>query len=313
MPKSEDELNKIKGLAGIVAVYAAAKSNILSILLQADRDAWTRGPDGKFLGSSAAFWNSRISEIRKINNGTLKPNWREFTGSAVPREYDRGAEYADGFIPSELRGSRPIPPGRAKKITNIAGSAVNDMNAGLDQGLSTIRKWARSSQQDVLAESEIDRLVAESMDPRQLKSNLTKSFEKALGLTDKSGGRFITVNGRNYQLDKYCDMLARTKTRAAQSQGTIESVRRAGMDLVQVSKHNTTTPVCIPHEGRRYSISGTSAIYPMLREIPGYHPNCLHVITPFIAAPEDSKAGIEQLAEDKKQRKLNSERIKEAA
>ena len=313
MSKAEDELNEIRGLPTIVGLYAAAKSRIFSILTKADRDAWTRGPDGKMPGASAAFWSSRISEIRKINNQELKPQWGEFTANSTPREYERGVTYGNDAIPKELRNSRATPPGRAKKIASIAKGSSTDMGAGLDQGLETIRKWARSSQQDILLESVIDRAVSEASSVRQLKSKLTKKFEEALGLTDGSGGRTITINGRNYQIDKYAEMLARTKSRQAQSLGTMESCGAAGVDLVRISSHNTTTPVCIPHEGRVYSISGKSDIYPILREIPGFHPNCLHVMTPFIAAPADTARGQEQLAADRERKKKNAEKLKAAA
>lgn len=313
MPKAEDELNKIRGLPEISGIYAAARSRIYAILTRADRDAWTRGPDGKMPGSAASFWQSRIAEIKRIYQERLKPKWAKFSGKSVPKEYERGLRHGNESIPRELRNSKSAPPGRARKISNVTGGSVKDMNAALDQGLETIRKWARSSQQDIIRESQIDRLVSEAADVRELKSKLTRRFEDALGLTDGSGGRFITINGRNYQLDKYCETLARTKMRQAQSLGTLESCGAAGVDLVRISRHNTRTPVCLKHEGRIYSISGNSEIYPILREIPGFHPNCLHVMTPFIAAPADSDRWQEQLDADMAQRAKNAERLKEVS
>jgi hypothetical protein len=53
-----------------------------------------------------------------------------------------------------------------------------------------------------------------------------------------------------------------------------------GTDLVQVSSHNTTTKICMPYEGKVYSISGKDKRFPPLMNTPPYHPNCLHLIFP---------------------------------
>lgn len=60
-------------------------------------------------------------------------------------------------------------------------------------------------------------------------------------------------------------------------------------DLVQMTSHATACPICWPLQGRVYSISGRSSVYPPLDAAfsgghANIHPNCMHVILPYIPA-----------------------------
>jgi hypothetical protein len=69
-----------------------------------------------------------------------------------------------------------------------------------------------------------------------------------------------------------------------------------GYDLVKMSSHATTCPVCAVYQGRVYSISGRSKEYPALSVVfrNGYnniHPNCRHVVYAYIPALADDPEG----------------------
>lgn len=79
----------------------------------------------------------------------------------------------------------------------------------------------------------------------------------------------------------------------------INVTRDIDRDLVKMSEHYGACPICIPYEGRVYSLSGTNPNYPYLYDTPwdesyqNMHPNCRHLITPYI---EDLQTK-EQIAE----------------
>jgi len=92
--------------------------------------------------------------------------------------------------------------------------------------------------------------------------------------------KFITINGRNYNMRKYADLVAKTRLRVVQTDAVLNSCKEYENDLVKVSAHGTTTPICIPYEDNVYSLSGKHPIYPYLDAYTPFHPRCQHSIMP---------------------------------
>lgn len=87
--------------------------------------------------------------------------------------------------------------------------------------------------------------------------------------------------GRRWTLDRYSEMLLRTKAVEARNRGLINRIVENGHDLVQVSSHPTSCPLCAPWQGKILSITGVDDRYPSLAtaEKAGlFHPNCKHAI-----------------------------------
>lgn len=97
--------------------------------------------------------------------------------------------------------------------------------------------------------------------------------------------------GRTWSLDAYASMVARTTTREAYTAGTVDVVQRAGHDLLRISEHWPTCPICAVVQGRVVSVSGRSMDWPSARAVglPPYHPNCLHSVAPFIEELADEE------------------------
>lgn len=96
-----------------------------------------------------------------------------------------------------------------------------------------------------------------------------------------------TKNNRYLRLDNYSKMAARTINMEIQNNATILQVQELKYDLVKMSFHNGSCPVCRKYENRIYSISGKDKRFPKLN-IPfsnGFaviHPNCRHTLEPYI-------------------------------
>lgn len=91
--------------------------------------------------------------------------------------------------------------------------------------------------------------------------------------------------GHSWSLDRYAEMLFRTKVVEARNRGLVNRMAENGYDLVQVSYHIGSCPICAPWQGRILSIRGETPGYPTvaLAEAGGlFHPNCRHAINTVI-------------------------------
>lgn len=117
--------------------------------------------------------------------------------------------------------------------------------------------------------------------------------ERFIQKATKTGVVFRDKRGRRFSLDSYADMIARTARTQATNNGVVQQSITAKRDLVQLSSHAGACPICIPFEGRVYSISGRTKGYPKLSEAfsNGYstiHPNCRHILEPYIVEYDEN-------------------------
>lgn len=102
-------------------------------------------------------------------------------------------------------------------------------------------------------------------------------------LRDIDGERFfVDKRGRKWQPKHYARMVARTTTREAMSEAFLIRSAAANEDLVRVSSHpdGKVDPICVPYDGKLFSLSGRTAGLPVLDRRPPFHPNCRHVLIP---------------------------------
>ncbi len=121
----------------------------------------------------------------------------------------------------------------------------------------------------------LDDAILEGASRGELESILRVHFKR-----DLYEEKFIKINNRNYNLTKYARMVARTQMRTVQSEAVRNTSRQFNNDLIEISDHGTTTPICIPYEGNVYSISGNDSKYPYLDQWPPFHRNCEHSAAP---------------------------------
>jgi hypothetical protein len=121
----------------------------------------------------------------------------------------------------------------------------------------------------------------------QMRERVVKRLDERGLLTSKKDARLVRLIGkdgkaRNYNAQKYAEMLVRTASRDAHSRGIIQRSIDEGYDLVTVSTHvgGTDDELCAPYDGETFSLNGTTPGYDVLDEVPPFHPNCLHVLLP---------------------------------
>jgi Phage minor capsid protein 2 len=95
---------------------------------------------------------------------------------------------------------------------------------------------------------------------------------------------FVDKAGRQWSLRNYTRMVIRTTTREAVSQGTYNGMQEFGHELIKVSHHVKSCDICLPFDGHTFSLPNASPEmrlrYPVVKQIPPYHPNCRHLCGP---------------------------------
>lgn len=92
--------------------------------------------------------------------------------------------------------------------------------------------------------------------------------------------KFQDRAGRLRDMNRYVDMLTRTETKIANTQGTINRALESGITKFEVVEHDNCCDICAYHNGKIYDIS-KGAI-----ELPPYHPNCKGYVVPVVDLPQ---------------------------
>ncbi len=103
---------------------------------------------------------------------------------------------------------------------------------------------------------------------------MTRELEQA-GLTS-----FVDKSGRHWQLGTYSRMVIRTTTAEAEQRAVYNAVLGRGLDLVRIDRHEHPVDICTPFDGKTFSLTGKTPGYPVLKQLPPFHPNCTHNMLP---------------------------------
>lgn len=100
----------------------------------------------------------------------------------------------------------------------------------------------------------------------------------------------VDAAGRKWEPANYARMYSNTRANEVSVDTTLERLTELEIDMVQVSDHNTLTPLCQEFEGRVYSLKGKTEGLPVLEILPPFHPNCKHRIRPITRRISQSDA-----------------------
>lgn len=120
--------------------------------------------------------------------------------------------------------------------------------------------------------------IASDVLSNQTLNTIKENIVQTLG--DKGFSVLIGRNGREWDLELYAEVTARTQIAETYNQGVVNKATEEEVDIVEVSSHGAEDELCAPHEGELYSLSGKSENYPPLTadNKPPYHPNCKHIL-----------------------------------
>ena len=243
---------------------------------------------GNYRELRAIRTQERIDELVQMLNRAAVA----WSSKAVPEAYERGRAVARTRL--EILGAQKdedfLEKTHAQAIDYEADATMDVLiraNQSIRQNVATFiylaRQAARGLSQfqafDMRDEELINDLLDEALRAGETRGHASKAVREFF--SEKFGdAQFITINGRNYNLRKYADLVAKTRLRIVQTEAVLNSCKEYENDLVQVSDHGTDCIVCLPYEGNVYSLSGKHPVYPYLDSYPGWHPRCQHNIMP---------------------------------
>lgn len=214
---------------------------------------------------------------------------------------DLGSDVEE-YLDEEMRAYYKIGSDEAVKQLKNVGAKV-----GVREGFNRVHKEAIAAIVD-----DSSRAFAETMSAmvRNVQRTLSKAAKEAItqkmakGIISGEALRkvkreiksiireqgipaLVDAGGHSWTLDRYGEMLFRTKVVEARNRGLVNRMAENGYDLVQVSQHSGSCDVCADWEGKILSITGDTPGYETVADAEAdglFHPNCRHAINTLIPA-----------------------------
>lgn len=270
----------------LIAIYEQAEKRLFAIIQK----------KGAF-ASAAVYERSLLQQVQKELN-RLKADSAKTVDELVIENYQSslneliedlkkiGAPIDTGITPAQLAMSKL----NTRQIELIARNATGDFN----KAINIIGRRTQDMIRTVTLEATAQKLST-GQTVRQMQKSLTEIF--------KAQNVFSVPykNGASMPIKKYAEMTARSTTAETQNKAQTTQATEWGYDLVEMTSHSPTCPICAMYQGRVYAITkeaangkykapdGTPLMFPYLYDTAfakGYetiHPNCRHRIAIFPA------------------------------
>jgi hypothetical protein len=267
MPFSEK-----KQVQQLISMYRQGFEEVLQVIIRKEaKGQWTR------------YYRDLLLDIDNIlrQMDQYADTWIEQT---IGQVYSQATAETTAFL-SQLGTVQQATPGFAQVHQRAIDVVAQNMAGNLRGATQFIGRRVE----------DVFRQVGLEQTGGKLASGATVQDMKQLAvqqLLDHGQTAFVDRIGRKWRLDTYAQMVARTTTRETASVATLNTCQEFGLDLVRITIHYPTCEICAPLQGKVYSISGKDTRYPKLTDEhrPPLHPNCRHVLTPYVRE-FDNKAG----------------------
>ena len=298
MPKTVGLVPMKAQIERIQSAYSGAAARVLDVLSGLDPATFTTVDHGQALRKVKEIVLTLNDQVRMWAPGAIKAAYDESAGIARTRLEIIGAE--------KLPVKRYNPNRHDRKI----GMLVRTVQRDFFKANLTIEKTARKflGVMDQAARG-VAKVQAEfqAFDPETVAGFIKRTVAGSLKATTKynagtahltskdiaakikaklmsqvDGGNFILINGRNFDISSYAELVARTRMRESQTEAVKEMCAQFDNDLVIIPPHDNPCPECADYQGQVYSISGESEKYPELPDGgPPWHPNCEDSMNPI--------------------------------
>ncbi|MDF2884732.1 MAG: Phage minor capsid protein 2 [Clostridiaceae bacterium] len=263
----------------LIDIYTKAQENLIKTIAKNEAK-----------GNVSTYQKSLLNQVLKILSD-LDNEAKKWADNVIPSYYKQGIDEAI----QELKdlGQDVNLNNNFSQIHQGAIQAIMDSCYG---DLHDANNYVGRHIQDTIRQAGIDEVTqkfAQGFTVKQCKQNIVNKLISGgiNGIKDK--------RGRNISLDAYASTVARSTTREATNKATTNQLTGLGYDLVKVSSHATTCPLCSVYQGRVYSISGKNPNYPPLDtafsgDYANIHPNCRHVLMPYIPELDDNADSLQE-------------------
>jgi len=226
----------------------------------------------------------------------------KWSDAATPEAYKQAEQIAT--VALDILGKKPDPLFKKnvhkQSIEEAADKTIEDLMAAnnsikinvnlyiylmkrANDAIMSVRFW------DLRDEEVISGLLDETIQSGGSRTDLQRLIRIHFD-RDVREKKFININGRNYNLTKYAENVARTRLRTVQTRGVLNTCQQYDNDLVEVSDHGSEfVDQCLDYEGNTYSIGGKTPGYEVLDIWPPFHPQCEHSIMPTSILAQEAR------------------------
>lgn len=270
----------------LIATYQRAQERIIKAILA-----------NKSVAFNSAMLRSINKELAVLQGKTVA--WVE---RAIPAAYRSGMDsvnrsYVSQYADAGAVGPAKYPTEFATLNRNAIKVLVQNTQADFDKALGFVGRRVQDDIRQAGLQAVADKVASGTTVDKMRKILAEKYAQQGLAaIKYQRQGKDVFMS-----LDAYAGLIARTTTAEATNTASINQNKSIGGDLMQLTSHASACPICMPLEGRVYSVDGKDPDYPPLStafssEYATIHPNCGHRLVPYIVDFKDEA----QLEADRK-------------
>lgn len=258
----------------LIEIYSKAQQDLIKTITEKEAR-----------GNVTAYQKALLEQIGK-QLSILDKQAKDLSYEMVEKYYKETMEEVSAMLATD-------PEEDFNSFVQLHTKAIATLAYNAYFNLSQANSYVGRRLNDAIRQAGIDAVtqkIATGQTVRECKKNLISALidEGINGIKDK--------RGRMISLDAYADVVARSTTAETTNTATTNQLTSLGYDLVKMTEHATTCPICSVYQGRVYSISGKDSRFPSLDtafsgEYANIHPRCRHRIFPYIPDLADDLNG----------------------
>lgn len=222
--------------------------------------------------------------LARINNDlrNLQVDTDRWLERELPKQYYAGARLAQDQL-RELRKATNVDLLKMTSITTqynkrAVAAMVSDASTSFAQSIQGVARAVKNLT-GIATQQEIKASIAQGVVSGSTRKEIVATVKAQIRETGLDAIK--DKGGRTWTLDRYSDMLVRTKMVEARNTGMANQMLANGNDLVQVSRNGSKHKECAQYEGKVLTITGDTPGYTTLDDAKAgglFHPNCKHTI-----------------------------------
>ena len=191
------------------------------------------------------------------------------------------------YTSSQLEVTKAMRDAGLTATGKLSEQQILELNAIISDTLNDYGEALRgvfNSTQKVMTDVRKARLETIFIEDRLQDTTLKELKDRIINDLAKDFTAIVDKGGREWKLDVYAEMLARTRTREVTNLAMTTRLKMEGYDLVQVSSHGGGCDLCKPYDGQVLSMTGATQGYTTVSEAEMgglFHPNCKHRLLPY--------------------------------
>lgn len=254
--------------------------NLIRVYEKAERDILKQINKGLLRPDEAKVLKSMQANVSDILRN-LKTSSREWCDSAVPNVYRNATDNVDQIL-DRTQSFGKVHKSAAKILADNAYKKFEDINAVIGRNVDDIYR----------------QISLENLHGTILGYDTTKNAAQQIkkSLADRGVTGFKDSSGREWDMSRYSEMVARTTTAETHLEATRNRLMEYGIDLIRVTEASGACPLCAYWENKTLSLTGKTEGYPTLAEAKRaglFHPNCRHAYSAeFILESEPEAKGV---------------------